>query len=562
MLTQNNIQDSFIQTPEHYFNQLNNSINNTADNLFSVLWYESTAQWLFNKAYFSSTDTISDTLLASLSQKAQYQIDELNIIIHDIHNISALNTAQKDLFLKRIEKAILKLQYHQHAMYLEAEKAWFSLDEKEKFYHNQEKLRIEEALYGPSILFRPERMEQIGKKLYQLFEGNKHKLSWEDQLFWEKHILSHFTPQYTRINSEEQSDQAVFIHENTIFPLVELVLQLQGFAKDDLIKVQLSDDPLLTEAWKQWDIYMIPSRWSAKEQSNFFREQWLEDKFKIVKRTSWTNSVLISTTKHQINLWAPKDGKYNLKDSVLPVIFDHEVATHVNTWIGNLHNQKLYDSTRGDLEEWIAILNERIWKGQSLEDIYEASTGDITQFLGEVCTDEELRQAIHIYFALSGNTGNVEDRLRRIRRGVAVGEKGSNRKDLTYGNSKEILKELEELTKTPEGITKLNTYAKAIYSTKLWYDALSNLEQVLEWIKNIEELEPNFPIFAWKILYWKLFKGKLDKDEMLRTDIRNIIETNQEVSYTQKKLLVQLKQLIESDEEYQKRFEKQTLWPK
>lgn len=60
-------------------------------------------------------------------------------------------------------------------------------------------------------------------------------------------------------------------------------------------------------------------------------------------------------------------------------------------------------------------------------------------------------------------------------------------------------------------------------------------------------------------MYWKLFKGKLDKDEMLRTDIRNIIETNQEVSYTQKKLLVQLKQLIESDEEYQKRFEKQTL---
>jgi hypothetical protein len=38
---------------------------------------------------------------------------------------------------------------------------------------------------------------------------------------------------------------------------------------------------------------------------------------------------------------------------------------------------------------------------------------------------------------------------------------------LTYGNSKEIIKDLEELSKTPEGIKILNTYAKAIYSTKL-----------------------------------------------------------------------------------------------
>jgi hypothetical protein len=38
---------------------------------------------------------------------------------------------------------------------------------------------------------------------------------------------------------------------------------------------------------------------------------------------------------------------------------------------------------------------------------------------------------------------------------------------LTYGNSKEYIRELEELTKTPEGIEMLNKYARIIYSTKL-----------------------------------------------------------------------------------------------
>ena len=61
-----------------------------------------------------------------------------------------------------------------------------------------------------------------------------------------------------------------------------------------------------------------------------------------------------------------------MKNSVLPVIFDHEIATHVNTGIANLANLNLKDSDRMDLEEGIAKLNETLAKGESLDDLYEA----------------------------------------------------------------------------------------------------------------------------------------------------------------------------------------------
>jgi hypothetical protein len=66
----------------------------------------------------------------------------------------------------------------------------------------------------------------------------------------------------------------------------------------------------------------------------------------------------------------------------------------------------------------------------------------------------------------------------------------------------------------------------------------------LDGIISLDELEPNFPIFAGKIIYWKLFKWKLDKDKMLENDLRRVIKTNASVSITQKRLLVKILQII------------------
>ena len=138
--------------------------------------------------------------------------------------------------------------------------------------------------------------------------------------------------------------------------------------------------------------------------------------------------------------------------------------------------------------------------------------------------------------------------MRRIRNWVAIGEKGSRRKDLTYGNSKEIIKELEELSHTPEGREKIKKYIRAFYATKLGYDAIKNIDEMLEWIGKLSDLAPNYPVFAGKILYWKLFKGKVDRNLMEATDIRSMIES-EEISYAQRKLLMQAFHIIKENME-------------
>jgi hypothetical protein len=83
-------------------------------------------------------------------------------------------------------------------------------------------------------------------------------------------------------------------------------------------------------------------------------------KFKIIKKNIGNSSIDISKEnnkfkKNHFNLAPPeKNGKYNITTKVLPIIYEHEVSTHVNTGIGNYNNIYIRDPERSDLEEGIA----------------------------------------------------------------------------------------------------------------------------------------------------------------------------------------------------------------
>jgi hypothetical protein len=67
------------------------------------------------------------------------------------------------------------------------------------------------------------------------------------------------------------------------------------------------------------------------------------------------------------------------------------------------------------------------------------------------------------------------------------------------------------MSKTPEGIGKLKTYAKTKYGTKLAFQDVEKIDKILEGIGSLDELKVDYPNFVGKILYRKLFKGKLNK---------------------------------------------------
>ena len=525
---------------EASYSRYSQAIANIRESLFSAIWYEIKDDAIFHKAYFSSEVPITPDFLEDKYVQADQKITEIENLSQEIKEESKLNNAQKELLIQNLQKAIWTFQYHQNAMYLEAEKAWYLLSKEEREKYNQKKLQMEEKIYG------------IWEKLASVSDGKKfQQLAPKDQIFWRENILSYF--QAENLKSEktehkEQKEQLAFIDEKHIFSLVEIALQLQGISKEELVKIQLSDT--VSDVEERDGIYFVPNAWNEEKIDAYFSSINMPDKFKVIKQIKGTNSVwIISNSRRKIKLWAPnKDGKYDLKNSVLPVIFDHEIATHVNTWIANLANLNLKDSDRMDLEEGIAKLNETLAKGESLDDLYEAGIWDICQFFWETLDDNDLKRAVQIYYTLSGTSGSVEDRVRRIRNWVAIGEKGSRRKDLTYGNSKEIIKELEELSHTPEGREKIKKYIRAFYAIKLGYDAIKNIDEMLEWIGKLSDLAPNYPVFAGKILYWKLFKGKVDRNLMEATDIRSMIES-EEISYAQKKLLMQAFHIIKENME-------------
>lgn len=536
-------------------NKYNSLIESIKGKLFSGLWYEKEWGLIYNKAYFNKWQKITKEYINNQIQEAEKINKELEEIYQQIENEEILNEAQKKLLKELIEKSILLNKYHQSAIYIEAEKAGYPLSNKDRIFFRKNILRIENILYWEKITKLEQRKSKVIESFHKIYRENQSELTEKERDIRKQKILEKFP--ISDLNIDEKTtaneEKKLYIWEEHIFDLVSLMLQIEWFKKENIIKIEIKD---IYEAQKpeqeDW-IYQIPSNRKSKEIYDYFDSQWIWQKFKIIKKKLWNNSVNISKEnnsfkKNEISLSPSINGKYNITDKVLPIIYDHEISTHVNTGIGNFNNIYIKDPERSDLEEWIALFNQKMSENKDIKEIYKTSIWDIWTFIWENFDEIETEQILELYFKLikEKNT-NISDRTRRIKIWVPIWEKWSRRKDLVYGKWKEIIKELEELTKTKEWIEKLNKYAKAIYSTRLWYEWIKDIDNILEWIKKLDELEPNFPIFAGKIIYRKLFNWKLDKEKMLENDLRRLIKTNKEVTTNQKRLLVKILQIIKQN---------------
>ena len=557
-----------LSIPE-LFEKYQDLISDTRTKLFSGLGYELGKDGLlFYKPYFSSADTISQQLIDEKVHQAEEIIKNLSSIKEEIWTLSELNNEQKEVLLGLIHRQIQWLQYNAHAIYIEAEKAWLQLSSEEIELHNREKLLLEDEMYGDRITDIPYRCENVAKKLHQLFDDKKEgALTEEEKGFWEQSIMSKLQP-YTETQTDSTKKEATekeeskekisdtlsaknsFIKEESLFPLINLLLETEWMDSDNIINLQVAEN--ITEAFEENGIYYVPNTWKDGEIEDYFNKKGLGQKFKVIKLITGNASVSIEkwegkSFKHNHVKFPPaKNGKYNL-DRVLSVLFDHETETHIKTWLGNFNNYNLKTSGSSDFEEGVALLNQHLTTNISLDNFYDASIGDICQLLWETCDDQELKKALDILYKLNPSfTLSPDERFRRVRIWVPMGQKWTRRSDMTYGTGRDIIKKLEEMSKSDEGREKIKTYAKAKYGTQLAFDDVGQIDQILENIWSLNDMNVEFPVFAGKILYRKLFKGKLNKEEMLANDIRSLVaEPN--VSYKQKRLLVQMYGIIKRD---------------
>jgi hypothetical protein len=118
--------------------------------------------------------------------------------------------------------------------------------------------------------------------------------------------------------------------------------------------------------------------------------------------------------------------------------------------------------------------------------------------------------------------------------------KGARRKDMVYGNGQSLIRQLENISHTPNGLPTLQKYAKVKYGTKLAFQDVESIDNILKGIGNLDELQVDFPIFVGRILYHKLFvTPHLTFQEIHANDPRTPI-TQKTITPQQEKLLTQM----------------------
>lgn len=497
------------------------------------------------------------------------------------------------MLLNFVNAQIHELEYYKTIIPIEAEKAGYMKKEsfEEKNIRIKKREDLETDLYWPRITETENkiRYEKVLEFLDKISKWeNFEKLSKENQEIWNKNIREKLLEKNIKetidvdkyeedknmlIETQEKRENAedYYISEELILPITKLLLEVEGIANDDIIIIQEDKNSEKLEKTEKtiWEkkeiIYNVPEKWGKEELYEEIQKKHPDDKnkFKIIKKNSWGMSVDIKKDNaweyvlRELCLKPAIDGKYNLKD-ILDILADHEIATHVITQTNNANNLSIKSFDRNQIEEWIATLNQNFVEHRKIEEYYQTSIGDIWQVIWENFDQNDTLKILFILNILQGDTPKTakkkaQTRARRIKIGVPEWELGTRRLDMRYWAGKNIIRDLEWLTETEEWRKKLQKMIKWFYLTRLWYKDLEHIDKILENISDLEHMNMQYPVFAGKILYNKLFSkhGKLDKKEMLKDDLRKMIG-QPTISRKQLKLITQIKQLIENDSEFQK----------
>ncbi len=562
-------------------------IDQTRGKLFSALNYEEDEKnnLVFNKAFFDNKTPSVEDIQKNLND-ADEIIRKLNYIEQEIQNEKDFNMDQKKLLIKYLNAKKDELEYNKSIIFIEAEKAGYQdnslLEEKQK--RLSRKLELETKLYWPPITAYLERMQVVEKKLWELSEKalQEKYLNTDERVFWNEKLWEIIKKQTIRAKKESLTGKTeenikldtskIKISDKNIFEITKLALEIEWISSHDIVSIQAKEDcDHLQQDKEKSNHWYVPTKWKINEIYNAFdnlEDKTIGQKMKIIKLKTWWMSVGIDKStdkreKRHIAIRPTKDGTYDI-DTILTILYDHEIETHVKTNTKNATTYNIKSENRGRIEEWVALFNQASAKWTTLEEfLSEARLWDIKQYIWEFFDRKNAEKLLTCYFKLTGmkeESAKIKahtDAL-RVKKWVSEWELWTRRKDMAYWEGQTLIREWSKRLKTPEWRKKLQKIAKWFYTTNLWFEDLENFEKITDnlWDENIN---PEYPYFIGKILYWKLFKGKLDTEKMLENDVRALIAEPRAMTIAQKSRLVKILKLIKEDELFKKSLQSTSL---
>ena len=514
-----------------------------------------------NKSFFAEhIDKVTQRDIDNATLFFNSYLQQFKRLSKQVQESSFLNEVQKKLFLSTLHSYSLKLILFRSAVYIEGEKWWYELDAKDKLQYLRNIERIETLVYWPKISEKPEEVNKIMSAVDTLYQKNKDKIGNEEQKQFSA-FLQRFPSRKNETKEKTISSTNRFgkLNQENFARLLQKGLAMYAI-ESHIVKVSEK----ISEIKEENGILYIPGissiTWKAQtkeELENIYQKFWYKkDILRLYIHTC--SAIEVNIPGKEINI--PSSANYYSVIRALELL-SHEEITHAITGTNKQNKFDLESDTYLELQEGVAMLNEKAVT-TDIKDISAAPTiHHISTFIGENYNKEDTYDLLKIYYTLQGKK-NAEslarNRTERVKRFHANDQAWANRKDVVYRRGMlDVLDYIQHLDANKvEDIKSLQQNIFNFYIWKLGKEEVKNAQELIEWF-DITPKNIILPADIGKILLLTLEKSspdgkwiKIHNDTIGNNDIRfKASLPEQNLSYTQKKLLIEMREFIKNTAE-------------
>ena len=426
-------------------------------------------------------------------QCIQEDINYLKNVKKALEENKEYKNSYKNMLIRKINEWVIGLYFLQNAIWIEAEKWGYELNEETKQQKHHRVQFLSSALYWPEISRTPNEVNAVKSKINKDFSKGFQNLSESEQEEFNKFFSEFFGEEMTDSisESEENSDnlqqsrqeqKQQKINSNTLKQIFEKAAQIHWIYDE----IELRDDKNYIDIWENWNY--IPSG---------------------------KNYTLDRATK----------------------LLDHEILTHLVR--SKNHPLPLRGAGYINTEEWLAILNERL-VDNNLENLSdEVSLGFVLIFASENLDYENLYRFIYLYNKILWKATSdkaIQQTIRRRKRYHPYNKKWANRKDIVYTRwFRSLLEQLNNQT-NEENQELLDFLNKWKFSTKD--------QELVEEEDNDKFIQP---LWIGKIIDMKLSGEQVFFKDLEKKDQR--FRSSQEVNFYTKRKIIEILQDINNNKE-------------